>query len=121
MSTHPSLDPSLLESPSYLSRSSRSFSVLAPLAHSQHDFIPRMALRRPPTAYTLKPSDVEELKQQQTATAASTASSSALLPGGEQQAQGHQAGRDNLVERERREVEEREARGGRGRVMGQGA
>ncbi|GAA5910479.1 hypothetical protein JCM6882_007366 [Rhodosporidiobolus microsporus] len=83
-----------------------------------------MAIRRPPTAYTLKPSDVADLQaaaSNAAQTLSSTSAGASTATGGSAQPQ-QQGGRDELVDRERREREEREQRGGRGRVMGgQGA
>ncbi|GAA5874666.1 hypothetical protein JCM16303_002944 [Sporobolomyces ruberrimus] len=74
-----------------------------------------MAIRRPPTAISLKPSDVTELREfianrdkeakakQQPATVPSTSTSD----------------RDAIVDKEKKDAEEREARGARARVMGQ--
>ncbi|GAA5948657.1 hypothetical protein JCM21900_005203 [Sporobolomyces salmonicolor] len=69
-----------------------------------------MALRRPPTAISLKPADVTDL---QTFLAERDAKPTVVGKNEEQ------PGRDGLVEREKREREDREGRGMRGRVMGQ--
>lgn len=77
-----------------------------------------MTLRRPPTAFTLKASDVSDL---QNLLAARSAPASDTAPAsGNTQEHAQCAGKDAQVERERREREEREARGTRGRVMGEG-
>ncbi|GAA5990822.1 hypothetical protein JCM5350_005128 [Sporobolomyces pararoseus] len=76
-----------------------------------------MAIRRPPTAISLKPSDVAELREfianrnkedngKQSQPGPSTSSSGAT-------------NRDAILEKEKKEAEEREARGARARVMGQ--
>jgi hypothetical protein len=70
-------------------------------------------LRRPPTAISLRPSDVTDLA------ASLVAPSTNATEGGKGAGQAEvvgQAGRDELVERERREREEREARGVAGRL-----
>ncbi|BGP55904.1 hypothetical protein JCM8202v2_003511 [Rhodotorula sphaerocarpa] len=75
-----------------------------------------MAIRRPPTAVSLKPSDVIDLQaflkrrdlQQQQQQAHST------QPGGA----GAGAGSDELLRREQQAREERERKGQRGRVLG---
>ncbi|GAA5894602.1 hypothetical protein JCM5296_002900 [Sporobolomyces johnsonii] len=69
-----------------------------------------MALRRPPTAISLKPADVTEL---QTFLTERDAKPADVSKGKEQ------PGRDGLVEREKREREDREGKGMRGRVVGQ--
>ncbi|GAA6039470.1 hypothetical protein JCM8097_009567 [Rhodosporidiobolus ruineniae] len=82
-------------------------------------------LRRPPTAYTLKPSDVADLQ----ASLAQRAHSSQTPPqhGGtvastQASTSGSQhAAQEDLAARERREREEREARGQRARVVGSNA
>lgn len=69
-----------------------------------------MSIRRPPTAITLKPSDVSDMTEliaQRNAAAAAAATSDAQGAGA---AGAREKGRDATVERERKMREEREAR-----------
>ncbi|TNY23553.1 hypothetical protein DMC30DRAFT_414066 [Rhodotorula diobovata] len=79
-----------------------------------------MALRRPPTAVSLQPSDVADLQASiaQRNAAASSAPVSTTADAGA--SSGTKVG-DALIEREKQEQREREARGARGRVVGGGA
>lgn len=100
----------------------RSASPSAPLclprfARSRH-LTPRfvMSIRRPPTAITLKPSDVTEMAEhiaKRNAAAAAAAQPSGLGSGGAGRAG---PGKDAQVERERKQREEREARGRNERI-----
>jgi hypothetical protein len=76
-----------------------------------------MTLRRPPTAFSLKPSDVSDL---QASLAARGPNGDAPLTQEQVNGGGDGQGKDPQVERERREREEREGRGQRERVMGTG-
>ncbi|GAA5862993.1 hypothetical protein JCM8547_003642 [Rhodosporidiobolus lusitaniae] len=77
-----------------------------------------MALRRPPTAFTLKPSDVSDL---QALLAARQAGGTDGQAGeGTAQPQQETGAAQDPAERERRERDEREARTQRERVMGGG-
>lgn len=74
-----------------------------------------MALRRPPTAITLKPSDVSDLrefiqKRDELAQQENQELSTSTSGGG--------GGKDALVEQEKRDREEREGKGQRGRIVG---
>ncbi|GAA5863010.1 hypothetical protein JCM8547_003647 [Rhodosporidiobolus lusitaniae] len=75
-----------------------------------------MALRRPPTAFALKPSDVSDLQALLAARNAKETDGQA----GEVTAQPQQqtGAVQDPAEREKRERDEREARTQRGRVMG---
>ncbi|GAA6064262.1 hypothetical protein JCM10212_002589 [Sporobolomyces blumeae] len=78
-----------------------------------------MALRRPPTALTLKPSDVNDLKaflRERDAAAAPSLNTQASTQAGPSTAP---HGRDSVVAQERRDREEREARTQRARIIGQ--
>ncbi|GAA5967630.1 hypothetical protein JCM11641_005715 [Rhodosporidiobolus odoratus] len=88
-----------------------------------------MALSRPPTALTLTPSDVEDLRDfitqrnLNTVNGDAKTSSDGRAQANVQQGSGRQvngAVEGDVVQRERLDREEREARGQRRRVMGTG-
>lgn len=75
-----------------------------------------MALRRPPTSITLKPSDVSDLRefiQQRDELAKEVNQELSTSTSG-----GGGGGKDALVEQEKRDREEREGKGQRGRIVG---